>query len=247
MIPGNSYDHLLFFIDKIKKNQPFSLIRPNDGEFMIMNGIFFQTQDVWGYKGGSLQYDLINAVHKCASIANCYIGIPCKDCWSLDKTEWCKQNYHINPDRLTYGNIVCNYNWKPFTNFLKESQIPIYYIGPGTQITNDINVVDRIYTDPFQIERWDIEKGEFIQRISSWIEKHVYNSTTSLFFAFSVGPLTKILISIFSEKYPTHFFLDTGSSIDLFLKGESNRLYIKEDGEYSNIICDFDCGHIIRT
>ena len=49
---GNSIDHLHLFIQKIKNHEPLSIIRPNDGEFMILQGYHFTNIDNWTFMGG---------------------------------------------------------------------------------------------------------------------------------------------------------------------------------------------------
>ncbi len=247
MLKGNSFDHLLYFLKKIKNKEPFSFIRPNDGEYMIVNGTHFKTQDIWKFNGGILQKELLQSIQSCKDISNCYVGIPCKSCWGGEMTSWCIDNYNIDINRLTYGNIVCNYNWKYFTNFMISNKIPFYYIGPGTNKSESLNIIDRLYTDPFQIERWDSENEIFKKTVFDWVENKINLSSESLIFCFAVGPLTKILISYLAKKYPSHSFFDTGSSLDLFMKGNTNRGYINNNNTYANIICDFDKGHLTHN
>jgi hypothetical protein len=240
---GDSVSHLRFFLGKLARGEPFSLIRPNDGEYLIITGTHFRTQDIWAFRGGSLREELLAAIQSYAGLDNCYVGIPCKACWDQTKTNWCKENYKIHPNRLTYGNLVCNKNWRPFTNYFIDNAVPFYYIGPGQTPTDKLNVLERYYTDPMQIERWDAEKTTFIEGVEAWVMGRVTGTTKPLIFAFSVGPLTKILISRLSLKNPGHFFLDVGSAFDLFLKGSSNRLYISNAGVCANVVCDFEKGH----
>lgn len=242
-LAGNSLEHLRFFLGKLARGEPFSLIRPNDGEYLIISNKQFGTQDAWTFRGGSLSEDLLAAIQSYAGLDNCYVGIPCKACWDQEKTAWCIENYTIHSSRLTYGNLVCNKNWRPFVNYFIDNATPFYYIGPGQTPTDKLNVLERYYTDPMQIERWDAEKMTFIEGVEAWVTDRVTGTTKPLIFAFSVGPLTKILISRLSLKNPGHFFLDVGSAFDLFLKGSSNRLYIYEGGACANVVCDFEKGH----
>jgi len=243
MLAGNSVNHLEFFLDKLMKKEPFSFIRPNDGEYMIVQNKHFKTQDIWAYNGGTLSTDLMAAIQNCANVDNCYVGIPCKACWGGDMTAWCIENYKIRPGNLTYGNLVCNKNWKIFTDYMINNRVSLYYVGPGKEPSDKLNVIDRYYTDPFQIERWNSEKSTFLEGVHTWVKLHIDAAIEPLVFAFSVGPLSKILISQLCTKYPTHFFMDVGSAFDIFLKGSSNRGYIMPSGAYSEIICDFNTGH----
>jgi len=244
MLAGNSLQHLDFFLDKLSNKEPFSFIRPNDGEYMIIKDDRFTNIDAWTFSGGALRTDLLTAIQGCAVVDNCYVGLPCKACWGGDMTAWCIENYKIRPGNLTYGNLVCNKNWKIFTDYMINKRVPLYYVGPGKEPSDKLNVVDRYYTDPFQIERWTSEKSTFLEGVHSWVKHHIDTATEPLVFAFSVGPLSKILISQLCAKYTTHFFMDIGSAFDIFLKGISNRGYITPSGPYSEIVCDFDTGHM---
>lgn len=242
MLAGNSLQHLDFFLDKLTKKEPFSFIRPNDGEYMIIKDDRFTNIDSWTFSGGALRTDLLTAIQGCAAVDNCYVGLPCRACWAGHLTDWCIENYKIRPGNLTYGNLVCNKNRKIFTDYMINNRVPLYYLGPGKESTDKLNIVDRFYTDPFQVNRWDAEKEAFTNQVHAWVNTHIQKSEP-LVFAFSVGPLSKILISQLCAKYPKHFFMDVGSAFDIFLKGISNRGYIRPNDQYTNIVCDFNTGH----
>ena len=52
-------------------------------------------------------------------------------------------------------------------------------------------------------------------------------------FLFACGPLSKIFIAQAWAKHPYNIYLDIGSSLDLFLKGSTNRYYTTGDQTYS--------------
>lgn len=243
VLTGNSLCHLYFFLDLLKEGISFSLIRPNDGEYLILKENRFTNIDNWTYNGGSLSDDLLSGIKKASILENSFIGIPCKDCWDVEKTEWCINNYNLNSKNMTYGNLVCNKQWKIFINYIINNKVSFYYIGPGENKSQDLQVKDRFLTNLFLVNNWDTEKEKFLNDLSLWVESKVQNNKSCIF-TFSVGPISKILIPYFFEKHPSHTFLDVGSSFDLFLKGHSNRGYLTENGPYSNIVCDFEKGHI---
>lgn len=242
---GNSVEHLKYFMNKLDKKEPFSIIRPNDGEFMILNGKYFITQDRWKFNGGTIQKDLYNAIYLSSLTPNAYIGIPCQACWNNGDTQWYINTFNLTKQNLTYGNIVCNKNWKIFTDYLINTKIPLYYIGPGKEKTDKINVIDRYNIDEYQIERWDTEKTEFIANVEKWIDNKLENEKNTKLFMFSAGPLSKILVANMFLKYPQHQFIDCGSALDLYMKGYSNRPYLDQNHPYSKIICDYNKGHYL--
>jgi hypothetical protein len=239
---GNSITHLIFFIKKIKNNEPFALVRPGDGELMIMNGQHFGTQDKWRFDGGNLQSELRDALYKLAHGKNTYVGIACKDCQGDRVVNWFINTFNTPLHKFTYANIFCNKQYKLFINFLSNSHTPFHYIGPGRcTLNNELNIVDRFYIHELQIQTWDRDRNQLITELENWIRVKIENGHT--LFLFSCGPLAKIFVQIFFEKYPNCTFLDVGSALDLFTKGNTNRRYINDTNYYANIICDFEKGH----
>lgn len=238
--PGNSQDHFLYFKNKILAGEPFSLIRPNDGEYMIMNKIVFNTQDIWGYDGkGCLCEDLRNAIQKMISLKNAYVGIPCKGCYD-HIYPWVMNTFQIPADTLTYGNIFCNLNWKPFVSIFLEHKLPFHYIGPYKSNNYYMNVKSVFPVEELLVHTWDSKKDSIIRGVKEWA------SDKTGIFIFSAGPITKVLIPILVEQNPNNTYLDAGSSFDLFMKGSTNRGYINPNDYYTNIICDFQTGHTLK-
>jgi hypothetical protein len=241
----NTINHLSIFLDKLDKREPFAVIRPGDGEYLIMSGKHFDTQDNWKFNGGVLQLDLLQVKNLIKGLHNFFVGIPCPDCQGVERVQWYKDTWELSNDQITYANIFCNNNWKPFTQYLIDSQIPLYYIGPGME-KSSINIVDRFITDPLLVEKWDINKTEFMKLLFEWVETIISKIVVGTF-VFSIGPITKYVIPLLYEKYPTCQFIDVGSALDLFTKGSTNRLYIDDSQTYTNIVCDFNRGHKMYT
>lgn len=240
----NSVEHLEFFLEKISKKEPFSVIRPNDGEYMIIKDEHFTNIDNWTFNGGFLREDLLKNIHLAASLDNSYIGIPCSACWTKEKTDWCIQTYNLNSKNLTYGNLVCNKNWKIFINYLCSNKIPINYIGPGTINSTELNIINMYNIDLYLVNKWNYERDTFIDKLETWIKS--INLEDNSIFCFAAGPISKIAIPILFQKYPQYTFIDVGSAFDIFTKGITNRGYITDSGPYANIICDFETGHEIK-
>jgi hypothetical protein len=244
MLSGNSIEHLSYFINKLNKNEPFALIRPADGEFEVVEGRALTNIDNWTFNGGSLQSDLLNAIINMGKSENGYVGLACKKCCGEAIHSYCLNKYEINKERLTYANIFCNRNWKTFISYLKESNKEIYYIGPGKEVTSEINVIDRNVIDEFLVNRWDAERETFMKNIAEWVGNKLSDDSNKLF-CLSAGPIAKILITKLNALYPFATFLDVGSTFDLFLKGKTNRSYIDDADYYTKIICNFETGHSI--
>ncbi len=236
---GNSVDHLQYFLEKLEKREPFSLIRPNDGEYMILQDERFTNIDNWTFSGGSLRSDLDLSIRFAATLPNFYIGIPCPGCWTSEKTSWYIKTYGLDDAHLTYGNIVCNYNWQNLINYLLAKSTPVLYIGPGKENGTPLNVVARFHIDPYLVNNWDTQKNNTITEVDAFIRT---NGLDAPYF-FSAGPIAKIMITYFAQRYPKGTFIDIGSAFDVFMKGNTNRGYIGQNADLAGLICDFKSGH----
>jgi hypothetical protein len=238
---GNSEQHLQYFIEKMKAHVPFALIRPNDGEFMILQGEHFTNIDNWTFNGGSLRSDLDLSIQYSATVPNLFVGIPCPACWESWKTEWYINTYKLDVEHLTYGNIVCNKNWRTLIDYLQKERVQINYIGPGTEdATQHLNVVSTHTISPYLLNEWDSKKAETIDAVDKYISGRGVGS--HLFF-FSAGPISKIMIPFFFKRYPHHTFIDIGSAFDPFFKGGTNRSYVVPNTDLADLVCDFKSGH----
>ncbi len=54
MLKGNTREHLYQIFEKINKNEKFGVIRPSDGEYLILNNHTFTNCDNWTHKSNSL-------------------------------------------------------------------------------------------------------------------------------------------------------------------------------------------------
>lgn len=229
--------HLERFIDKIRKCEPFAIIRPGDGEYLISTNQHVTALDNWTFYANScLKDDLLSSLKSCENLDDLYVGIPCKDCNSRIYS-WYTETLNIPSERLTYANIFCNKNWKPFTNLFVEEKTPFYYIGPYVSNKYELFVRDVFKTDNLLVNSWDSQKEYFLQSFLNWMEGK------SGIFVFSVGPISKILIPMLWKKNPNNIYLDVGSSFDLFMKEGSNRGYIHEQNGYAKTVCNFKYGH----
>lgn len=240
MFTGNSVQDLEFFINKLKNSEPFSFIRPNDGEHLIMVGQTFTNIDNWRFSGGSIKDDLFTSIRKMIDLPNAYVGIPCKGCYNNIYT-WYMSTFNIPQNKLTYGNLVCNANWQSFVSPFTIDKLPFYYIGPYKSNTYNLNLLDKFIIDEYLIQNWDNEKESIVEQLREWV------ANKSGIFAFSAGPLSKVMIPMLAELFPNNTYMDAGSSLDLYMKGYSNRLYTNASDTYSNVICDFNNGHTVKA
>jgi hypothetical protein len=241
---GNSVEHLQIILNMISDNIPFGLIRPADGEYLVMIGKHLTNIDNWTFNGGLLQYDLLNIKDSIKNMDKLFVGIPCPACQGNEMYNWLKNTLEITDQQITYANIFCNKNWRTFTNYLIDNKTPLYYIGSGNKLDSPLNIRKIFNISPYLVNNWDNEKDEFIKNIDNWVNNCLINNNNEqCIFAFSAGPISKYIIPILYKKYNNCQFIDVGSTFDIFMKGNTNRSYINNNDIYSNIICDFNKGH----
>ena len=230
---ANSSNDLNYFTNKIKNMEPFALIRPGDGEFNVLQNNTIQTNDFWIFqKDGKLHYDLTEALHL-ASNKNCYMGIPCNCCNSII-SKYYFSAFNLNPNYTTFANIFVNKNWQNWIEFLKRTQTSFVFIGPYN-IESEFHVKKYINLPLYLVNEWDIKGDEYVQSILNEVVK--YKNTI---FMFAGGPISKILVAKAWSLFPYNIYLDIGSSLDIFMKGSSNREYTLDNSYYSQLECKFD-------
>lgn len=208
----------IYFKQCILDKKPFALIRPADGEYHVLNNATLTNCDNWTFiKGSRLAKDLSEAislaVNKCA-----YIGIPC-DTDNVNMSNWYIQKYKMYPNYITFANIFVNGNWSDWVHFLQSERISFHYIGSGTKET-DFKVLSYTYVDPYLVNNWNDQHTSIIDSIL-----HTIKDKKGEIYMFSCGPIAKILIAKAWSLNPNNIYLDIGSSLDLFFKGSTNRLY----------------------
>ena len=228
---GDSIHHLELLLNKIKDNEPFGVIRPADGELQILQNNTLTNVDNWTFRSnGILRNHLFNAIN--ADLKNLYVGIPCPTC-NKEMFDIYNSSFNIPKERRTYSNVFVNANWKSFTNFLKEYKNGFYVITPGLKEVTEFNVLGRYIIDPYLVNSWDEKHSKETDKLVQWI-----SSKEDSLILFSAGPLSKVWIPILMSLFPTNTYLDVGSSLDIFFKGETNRYYITDNG-YATNTCDF--------
>ena len=222
-----------YFLDKIRNNIAFALIRPADGEYHILQNNTLTNIDNWTFiQNGKLHNDLNNAIHL-SSKKNCYVGIPC-GCCNLNMGKWYIETFKLHPLYTTFANVFVNKNWKNWINFLINEKIPFTFIGPYN-LPNTFLVQNYINIPLYLVNEWDSKGDEYLSNILNEVTK-----CKNRLFLFSGGPISKILVSQAWNKHPYNIYLDVGSSLDNFTKGSSNREYSIEESPLSKVECKFD-------
>ena len=234
-LQGNMREHLLQVIDKIKKGEHFGLIRPSDGEYLILENCTFTNCDNWtNHSDGILRTQLLDSMK--IKRTDLYIGIPCNTCGHSPANIYDEyiNKYQVPIDQLTYANIFCNSNWQTFTEFLRTYEKGFYLITNGTNEC-EFPIKERLYIDKYLVNNWDsVWESE-----TNHILEYVKGKTDELI-CFAAGPLSKVWIPKCMEINPANTYLDIGSALDYYTKGTENaRPYTDCNSQYSKECCNF--------
>jgi hypothetical protein len=143
--------------------------------------------------------------------------------------------YQVNKFQLTYANIFCNSNWKLFIDFLKLYKKGFYLITTGTNEC-DFPIKERLFIDKFLVNNWNHIWETETNRILDYIK-----DKKNELICFAAGPLTKIWIPKCMEINPNNVYLDIGSTMDYYTKGNKNaRPYTISNTIYSRECCTFN-------
>jgi hypothetical protein len=221
------------FLNKIRNIEPFSLIRPADGEYQILQNNTLTNIDNWTFVSNSKLYYDLNKSIILASTKNCYVGIPC-GCCNINMAKWYISNFKLNPLYTTFANVFVNKNWNNWINFLLDEKIAFIFIGPN-ELPSKFFVQKYINIPLYLVNEWDNKGDEYLLNILNEVKKY-----KNKIFLFSGGPISKILISHSWNEHPYNIYLDVGSSLDIFMKGSSNREYVINGSPLSQLECKFD-------
>ena len=236
IIKGSMLEHLQILLEKISSKTPFGLIRPSDGERLVLLNKTLTNCDKWTFtEGGRLQKDLLAAIQTVDP--NLFIGIPCDTCnlpWNCTKEIYSDfvDRFKVPIAQRTYANVFGNSNWQTFAEFVKAHS-GFYCITSGTKIT-DITVKGVFPIDDKLVNRWDVEADGITQGLLAFIE-----GKKEELFLFSAGPLSKVWIPMCMKANPSNMYVDVGGALDIFTKGVSSRFYTNEGHEFAKQWCMF--------
>lgn len=236
-LKGTMRQQLDAVLNKIKSQTPFGLIRPSDGEHSILMDQTLTNCDNWTFqKGGKLRQDLLDAVK--TQDANLYIGIPCNTCnkpWNCTDKIYNDfiEEFGVPLAQRTYANLFGNSNWSIFSDFMKAYEKRFYLVTSGVE-PSLLPIKERHIIDSKLVNKWDTDGLTESQRLLAFIK-----DKKGQLICFSAGPLSKIWIPMCMKANPTNMYLDIGASLDVFTKGQTNRLYTNPQHSFSKEACIF--------
>ena len=116
--PFKYEDELIFILDLISCDIPFSFIRFADGENSIMIGKELKGIDKWHWNPNNKLFpdSLIESSSICTH-DNCFIGIPCKNWFKISQSILSYSNC-TSSKLMSYATIFTNKNYKYFKNWI---------------------------------------------------------------------------------------------------------------------------------
>ncbi|CAF1009937.1 unnamed protein product [Rotaria sp. Silwood1] len=221
--------------DLMNNNSGLALIRLGDGEMKLMFGVSVRSIDPWSWPGGQsrLGLDLRKALrypkYQYNAFSPVYYGI-------YDAKDICPFHelltmIYQHPKYLTYTNLFVNSNY-PSTKLLHRSLIRdhrkkiILIINNGTSSKKLL-----------ELNEWACEivqypnDGPLLWENNQFREKAIDKIVATAkryrnrLFAFSVGPLTRVLIHHAWLENPFNRYIDFGSTLDEMIKDRVTRPY----------------------
>ena len=218
MITDSFRNDLVFFIEQIELDDPFSLSRWGDGELKILQGRPITARvDNWSFdpdKHSWLSEWLMEAYkyeHK-----DYYKGISCP-CCDPSASDWYRSNIHKN---LTWANIFVNSNFpyfqKHFWEAINKSKREIILVA--NEKLDELNIpftphdIIRIgYDDAFNQKR--------CIDIIRCCKSYVFQSDK--IFLFAAGPLSNLLAFELQFANRDNFYIDIGSVLNNAIRPNS--------------------------
>ena len=223
------------FPDSMNNNTGLAFIRLGDGEMKLMFGVAVQSIDPWSWRGGQsrLGQDLRKALrfpkYQYNEFSPFYHGI-------YDAKDICTFHelltlIYQHPKYLTYTNLFVNSNY-PATKLLHRSLIRDHRKKIILIINNETTskklvelkewadeIVQYPNDGPLMWEKYEF-RDQATARIVALARKY-----RNRLFAFSVGPLSRVLIHHAWLENPYNRYIDFGSTLDAMTKDRITRPY----------------------
>lgn len=237
ILPFDFEDELMFFIDLISCNIPFSLIRFADGENSIMKGIKINAKLdkwYWDHKNKKFQESLIESASICTN-QNSFIGIPCKN-WFKISESILSFSKCSTAKFMSYSSLFVNKNYPVFKDwiikFINSSNRSKIILVANSIINKNITWAYKFFPVPDHlVENWDNYSISLLSELS-----HLAKQNNFIFFI-SAGAASKIIISYLTKINSNNTYIDFGSSIEFITKGYTTRTYAK-NGDTSHLSCE---------
>lgn len=207
-------------IDHLIEGIPMAIARFNDGEMSGINlpGCTIARGDQ--VVDRELQLGLVQALqHKQLDY---YRGLPCGTCWPLHRKLADKIITGFEDRFLTSAVVLTNRNIKKFIEAFKgiSKEHKIYWIGGTNQSMQDLYQIGGIKTTAAHMVT-NKDSWTQYEMIKNTIEREITIDACQHnieIFAFSCGPMSRVLVHTLFKQFPNKTFLDLGAVFDHYTK-----------------------------
>lgn len=230
--PRPHSDECSLLITKLKNNEPFSIARYNDGEFISISGWDFiyntPANKSPGNKDGHKYPDKLNDCLRTAISCDENVELSKQKKYifqsKLELYKFCHNNHpsfqkiNFKVDTITndFSNFVYDFPdlWIDFVNHINNYKI--VFIGPQYCKNISFIKIKNFITIPLTNCFSQVEK------IQNQVENEIIKSNEPAVFLFAAGLTTNFIIEKLKLKtIDKHFMIDIGSAFDNFLSKES--------------------------
>jgi len=217
----------IFFSNKIKSKENFSLVRFGDGELEIIKNNFMDISNK--YNGEHLfipekheKYRNLMTNSLKYNDNTYFVGIACKCCVGIENSNYMKKISNQKESQLTWATIFVNSNYKSFLEILisslKDKNIVL--------ISHEKSNISKL---PFKVEKhFKIGANAWINNFDLIPEIVEYSkSVKNHIFLFAAGTFSNIAIYECHKNNKENTYLDIGSTLDVILELGATRRYLR--------------------
>ena len=218
---------------RIVAGENIAFLRYADGEKAIMTG-----ESVSAQEGGWVSPDYVSQLGRdlldslSLSDPNVYYAISCPCC---DQSAYYWYTSRINNQNLTFANLWINGNYKKFLDSfekLDRDAVVIANFRSRDKKIGNLNVLKHYSIGDDCISFWEDGAKALIDSV-----KKDLGDRNDLLYVVSAGPMSEPIIYELFKNNPNNCYIDFGSSIDKYYRGNVTRPYEIKGSPYYNRNC----------
>jgi len=211
---------LEYFLDKIRKREPFALLRFADGEKAVLMNQTLTNCDNWTFISGSILHSHLTDSLK-NNRTNVYYGVSGpSDHQPSFEYYW---NSIENKSNITFANVLVNQNHKAWLDFLSNYESECVLISckkPKECSIGKVAIIEHVEIPDKLVNIWDSVYETYFTQMSK-----LANRYSGMLFLVCAGPISEVFIDKLYKANPRNTYIDAGSSLDVILKDTITRAY----------------------